>query len=280
MSDKKLLLSLLQNETDMCFRRRALVLFDYLELTENDHLLDCGCGRGFFSRMANLISSCKVTGFELDPELIEIAKENKPSDKVEFKVGDITALPIASESFSKVICTEVLEHIEADKKAMSEIYRVLTPGGIAALSVPNQRYPFCWDPINWLLETLFNKPIRTGIFSGIWAFHVRLYTEEQFIELAQSVGFKIKKVDRITYFCFPFIHNIVYGFGKELLVAGLLPDSIAKASDRFRNEENSGSLLNPVNLMRKIFLTIDSLNDIWPPKKSSVLLSILVEKPK
>jgi len=52
---------------------------------------------------------------------------------------DITALPFSNEQFDWVICNHVLEHIEDDKKAMGEIYRVLKPGGSAVLQVPISR---------------------------------------------------------------------------------------------------------------------------------------------
>ena len=49
---------------------------------------------------------------------------------------DITQMPFADSSFDVVICNHVLEHISADRLAMSEILRVLVPGGWALLQVP------------------------------------------------------------------------------------------------------------------------------------------------
>jgi SAM-dependent methyltransferase len=49
---------------------------------------------------------------------------------------DITALCFGDESFDVVICNHVLEHIPDDRRAMSEIIRVLKPGGWAILQVP------------------------------------------------------------------------------------------------------------------------------------------------
>lgn len=49
---------------------------------------------------------------------------------------DITDLPYADESFDIIICNHVLEHVEDDRRALSELYRVVKPNGKAILQVP------------------------------------------------------------------------------------------------------------------------------------------------
>jgi SAM-dependent methyltransferase len=49
---------------------------------------------------------------------------------------DITNIDLASDSFDKIICFHVLEHVPDDKKAMSELYRVLKPDGTIYVMVP------------------------------------------------------------------------------------------------------------------------------------------------
>jgi len=49
---------------------------------------------------------------------------------------DLEALPISSESFDVAICIHVLEHVESDRAAMDEIFRVLRPGGWALITAP------------------------------------------------------------------------------------------------------------------------------------------------
>ena len=49
---------------------------------------------------------------------------------------DIHAIPFNDHSFDVVLCNHVLEHVDNDIKAMSEINRVLKPGGFAVLQVP------------------------------------------------------------------------------------------------------------------------------------------------
>jgi SAM-dependent methyltransferase len=60
-------------------------------------------------------------------------------------VGDALRLPFGDATFDRVICAEVLEHVPDDRAAMSEIARVLRPGGTAAVTVP-RFWPelVCW----------------------------------------------------------------------------------------------------------------------------------------
>ena len=52
------------------------------------------------------------------------------------RAADLTALPFRDESFDFAICSHVLEHIEDDRAAMEELFRVLAPGGRAVVMVP------------------------------------------------------------------------------------------------------------------------------------------------
>jgi ubiquinone/menaquinone biosynthesis C-methylase UbiE len=50
--------------------------------------------------------------------------------------ADITAIPFAEGSFDLIFCSHVLEHVQADRAAMRECFRVLAPGGYAVFAVP------------------------------------------------------------------------------------------------------------------------------------------------
>ena len=52
------------------------------------------------------------------------------------RIGDVTALPLESDSFDALICIHVLEHVVDDRRAIAELFRVLRPGAWALITVP------------------------------------------------------------------------------------------------------------------------------------------------
>lgn len=56
-------------------------------------------------------------------------------------LSDITNLPFSPNGFSGILCSHVLEHIEDDRRAMGELFRVLEPGGTAVVCVPEGDVP-------------------------------------------------------------------------------------------------------------------------------------------
>jgi len=179
-----------------------------------------------------------------------------------------------------VILSEILEHVTDDLAGLREVYRVLKPGGVVAITVPNANYPFLWDPINKTLEALFGTHIQRGPLAGIWANHVRLYERDRLRAVTEKAGFLVEAERAFTHYSFPFIHNIVYGLGKPLLESGRLPQRLAVAADRTTFAQNDGSLLNPINLGLAVFNAVDRLNRSNEPEgRSTVNLCIKGRKP-
>jgi len=58
----------------------------------------------------------------------KVGLDIRPGPSVDV-VGDAHNLPLEDESFDRVLCTEVLEHLHTPQKAIDEMYRVLKPGG-------------------------------------------------------------------------------------------------------------------------------------------------------
>jgi SAM-dependent methyltransferase len=99
--------------------------------------------------------------------------------------ADILDLPFENESFDVVFCNHVLEHIEDDRKAMSELYRVMKPGGWGIIQVPMK---------NSLEKTYedfsIKEPKERQKYFGQYD-HVRWYGMDYFQRL-ESVGFKVE----------------------------------------------------------------------------------------
>jgi SAM-dependent methyltransferase len=94
--------------------------------------LDVGTGTGLLLRHLPPAS----VGLDINPRNMAKAKRYAPQSEV--MQGDAEALPLQSNAFSTVLCTEVLEHLPNAEQAVAEIERVLAPGGVLIGSVPSR----------------------------------------------------------------------------------------------------------------------------------------------
>lgn len=95
----------------------------------------------------------------------------------------------ADESFDCFICSHVLEHIEDDKQAMRELYRILKRDGWGIAMVP----------INLGLDENFEKPDVTDEGER-WKYfgqddHVRMYSKQGFVNRLTDAGFRVEQLD-------------------------------------------------------------------------------------
>jgi SAM-dependent methyltransferase len=258
----RVLAALLRNESDVAYRRRVRAVLRYLNPQPGQVILDCGSGMGFYSyTISRLFPQCRVVALDGDSKALGYAQAHVPP-QVALALGDIQCLPFADGSYDAVIMSEVLEHLEDDLEGLRQAHRVLKPGGVLAITVPYERYPAWYDPINRAAEALRRRPIRRGPFAGIWANHRRLYRVEALRALLVNAGFELGPVELLTHYCFPGTQTIVYTFGKGLIERKLLPRSVLRTTHRFAGEENNGSRLNPLNWALALFDAIDRLNEM------------------
>jgi len=125
------------------FRSRLEVLKECLmgrDLTGTTWL-DAGCGTGTLTRfLAEL--GCSVTGLDAASQMIDAARvqsSKHPSGaRMSFEVAEtIEQLPIASASLDGVLCSSVLEYVANVEQCLSGFARVIKPGGLLLISVPN-----------------------------------------------------------------------------------------------------------------------------------------------
>lgn len=251
---------ILSNEPDIAFRNRVHFILTELKAKPTDKILEVGCGRGFILNILSELSPADFHGVDINRKHLAVARKQLKNRNVRIKYASAYALPYSDHTFDAVVFTEVLEHLGDENKALNEIHRVLKPRGKLIMTVPNKEYPFLWDPINKTFETLFGTHIKKGIFSGIWAHHIRLYGKEQLESVLQNNKFCIKSIAGSTYFCFPFAHNIVYDIGKTLLEKNALPGFVVNSTHRFSSVKKT-SALNPVNWILGMFSAINKLNE-------------------
>ncbi len=170
------------------------IRFDRLGLQSGDRVLDVGAGFG------RHVYECARRGADVvaldyaHDEVVETRAtlgamiEAGEIDLARLKGvlrGDATQLPFADASFDKVITSEVLEHIQDDVTAISEMIRVLKPGGMFAATVP------AWGPekINWMLSDDYHAPVAVG---G----HVRIYSKTELAAKLRAAGLDLRGTHR------------------------------------------------------------------------------------
>ncbi|GAC1654821.1 MAG: hypothetical protein NVS9B1_06650 [Candidatus Dormibacteraceae bacterium] len=139
-------------------------------------VLNAGAGEGLLSDL--LLDLAEVQQLvELDPAY---ASHPRPvSDpRQSIVAASITDLPQPDASFELVVCTEVLEHITDDRRAIAELARVLTPGGRLVISVPTPPAPA--DPAH----------LREG------------YTLDELTDLLAEAGLGVRTHDNCMHFFF------------------------------------------------------------------------------
>lgn len=102
------------------------------------------------------------------------------------KVVDITNITFEDNSVDIIICNHVLEHIQDEKKALAELYRVLSPSGVAFLNVPIIRERTLENPA-------YNTPELRFKYYG-QDDHVRAYGKD-YPERLKNAGFEVEKVE-------------------------------------------------------------------------------------
>lgn len=152
----------------------------YAPKKSNNKILDAGCGTGsafyYLKRFGN------VVGIDVSDEALRLAKRLGTVRK-----GDVTKIPFTDNIFDIVVCLDVLYHrwVEDYRKALSEFYRVLKPGGILLIREP---------AYNWMRgehdEVDFTKH--------------RFSKKELYRELT-GVSFRVKKLTSANFFLFPFV---------------------------------------------------------------------------
>ena len=263
--------TLLAREIDPAFACRAGLILRHVIAAAPGRILDVGCGRGFYAKAIGELFPCAaVAGVDFSAAYLAAARRQAPA--AGFARADARALPFPPGAIDAAVCSEVLEHIEEDAAALSEIARVLRDEGLLLISAPHQRYPFLWDPLNWLLERAFGTHVPASVWwlAGIWADHVRLYTAAELTRAVRAAGFVVEDVWFTTPRCLPFAHFLLYGIGKNVVERGFCP-----ACNRFGSEAG-GSRLSA--WARRLLYACDDPNPARTAETASVGIVLKARK--
>jgi SAM-dependent methyltransferase len=279
---KKSLNNLLKNTHDQALRRRARLIIENLDLKGNERVLDAGCGDGYYLKLLHeLYPNLELYGIDIDTKALAVANINLEKELKDKKIiiyeRSINETEFKDNFFDAVFSTEVLEHVPDDLGAVKEVKRVLKENGKYIFTVPNYNFPFMWDPLNWVLQNLFNAHIKSGFFAGIWNQHIRLYTIDKLVELSSKADMKIDLIKAVTHYSLPFNHYVL-NLGARILHDTTL---IKKDSDynKFQMEQSSKSnKFGLINLYNWFVSLVDSKNDKIDASYSSVSLFFSIRK--
>ena len=106
---------------------------------EEKMVLEIGCGRGGFAKyLVEKFTSIKLLyACDYSDLAVEMGKVKVENSKITWQTEDIQSLSFDNESFDTIISCETIEHVPLPLKALSELHRVLKPGGRLFLTCPN-----------------------------------------------------------------------------------------------------------------------------------------------
>ncbi|NCT66718.1 MAG: class I SAM-dependent methyltransferase [Rhodanobacteraceae bacterium] len=123
-------------------------------------VLNVGCSTGIIdAELAPSVGS--LTGIDIDASAIRFAQQSHNAPNLTFQVGDAMNIDAPDASFDIVLCAQVYEHVPDPMRLMSEIERVLKPGGACYFAATNRLNP---------IEQHYKLPLLS-VVPVSWAHH-------------------------------------------------------------------------------------------------------------
>ena len=145
-------------------------------------VLEIGCGIGGVIGELRRVPNLRLTGSEVYIQGLRYARAKLPG--VEFIQLDATEMPF-HDRWDVVGAFDVLEHIDADRRVMTQVFRALRPGGLFIVTVP--QYQWMWSTIDDLVH------------------HKRRYGRRELVEKLRHAGFDIVHITSFVTVLFPFM---------------------------------------------------------------------------
>ncbi|MDF2441355.1 MAG: demethylmenaquinone methyltransferase / 2-methoxy-6-polyprenyl,4-benzoquinol methylase [Abditibacteriota bacterium] len=184
---------LLSANQDRRWRRRAIRL---LSPRANDYVLDLCCGTGDLAfECLQQQPACRVVGADFAVPMLSLAQQKRHNrDQSTFIAGDALRLPFASATFDKVMVGFGARNFENTRAGLSEMLRVLKPGG-KALVLEFMRPTFLPLRVGASAFNSILAPIGRSVSGHATAYNYLpqsiggFYTRDGFVDLLRTVGF-------------------------------------------------------------------------------------------
>jgi len=222
---------------------RVMKIKKEINTNSKDILMDLGCGSGDHLLELNLPKDLTYMGIDYSKkEIMKIRKLKNIFKKFHLIIADAQHLPFKSNSINVLISSDVLEHVDDDRKAFSEMQRIMRHNSKAYITVASSSYPIFYDPINYILEKSNRRPKKFGVWG--WG-HKRLYKKTDLNKILKTSGFENIEIS--------FINHDISALA-ENYIGYILMNSVFKNN----NSENFKFLINLKYFTKTIYL-LDSI---------------------
>ncbi|WP_258098763.1 bifunctional demethylmenaquinone methyltransferase/2-methoxy-6-polyprenyl-1,4-benzoquinol methylase UbiE [Marinoscillum pacificum] len=190
---------------DITWRKKAIKM---LKKDQPKQILDIATGTGDFAIEALALNPDKVTGVDISEGMLSVGREKMKkkglSDKIELFSGDSEQLQFEDNKFDAVIVSFGVRNFENLEKGLSDMHRVLKPGGktvILEFSKPKmfpfkQLYSFYFK---WILPKIGNTISKDQAAYTYLPESVREFPDgKNFLQILDKVGFKETKCKPLT----------------------------------------------------------------------------------
>jgi 2-polyprenyl-3-methyl-5-hydroxy-6-metoxy-1,4-benzoquinol methylase len=156
------------------------IIYDHMTTTGKTKFLEIGCATGEFIQQIVENEHIEITGSEIYLKALLHAKKNLPDvDFIQFDVSQ----GLVGEEFDIIVALDVIEHIENDVAAISNINKMLRTGGCLIITVP--QHMFLWSNLDEILK------------------HKRRYSRQGLVTKLQENGFDISYTTSFLFVLFP-----------------------------------------------------------------------------
>lgn len=167
---------------DRASRRNAIEMLRAMGVGTKATILEVGCSSGFFLQdLLCVFPGAKIVGADTIRTALERVGAALPG--VPLLQMDLLSCPLPGGQFDAVVALNVLEHIEDDSRALSQIARLLKPGGVFVVEVPQG--PGLYDSYDFLLR------------------HVRRYSRAELLAKIRDVGLNVERATSLGFVPFP-----------------------------------------------------------------------------
>lgn len=121
----------------------AIDLLEAASLSPGERVLDVACGTGVVARLAaeRVGPAGQVTGLDVNPGMLAVARSVQGGAEIEWREGAAEDTRLPDEAYDAVLCQLGLQFLEDRDAALTELLRVLAPGGRLVANVPGPMPP-------------------------------------------------------------------------------------------------------------------------------------------